>query len=370
MAAPLKDSLDAAVVGRIGDDLAAVAPRFRRSAFVADATARFADLELTARVAAVAQAMRAHLPADPAAAIAVIRRALPAPAEAAQWQATESFAMWPYTRYVSDHGLACFEEAMAAQYELTQLFTAEFSIRTFLEHRYEPTMARLGEWTADPSEHVRRLVSEGSRPRLPWAPRLRRFVADPGPVLELLEPLRDDPSAYVRRSVANNLNDIAKDHPDVTLAVCRRWLGEEPDRRPLVRHALRTLVKAGDSQALAVLGFPADSPLRIAGCRVAPGRVPIGGSITVEVDVVNPGPRSAAGVVDLRVSFARPRGATTRVFRGAEFELAPGAGRVVRKRVSLRQMSTRAVYPGRHGVTPVLNGEPGLPAAFRVLAAG
>jgi 3-methyladenine DNA glycosylase AlkC len=102
---------------------------------------------------------------------------------------------------------------MAAQHAITQRFTCELSIRAFIDAEPERTLARLAEWTRDPSLHVRRLVSEGTRPRLPWAPRLRRFVDDPSPVLPLLEALRDDPSGYVRRSVANNLNDIAKDHP-------------------------------------------------------------------------------------------------------------------------------------------------------------
>jgi 3-methyladenine DNA glycosylase AlkC len=154
---------------------------------------------------------------------------------------------------------------MRAQYELTKRFTAEFSIRAFLEADPVATLERLEEWATDPNVHVRRLVSEGTRPRLPWAPRLPRFVEDPQPVLRLLEMLKDDPELYVRRSVANNLNDIAKDHPDLVVEVCARWsLQASPERRWLIRHGLRTLVKQGHEGALAVLGYGRGSPAETA----------------------------------------------------------------------------------------------------------
>ncbi len=146
-----------------------------------------------------------------------------------------AFLYMPHLFFVARHGLDHFEDSMRAQHALTQLFTAEYSIRAFLEKHPEATLARLREWTADPSHHVRRLVSEGTRPRLPWAPRLRAFQKDPRPVLELLELLKDDPELYVRRSVANNLNDIGKDHPGAadgrreTLAA-RRHAGAALDR--------------------------------------------------------------------------------------------------------------------------------------------
>ena len=142
----------------------------------------------------------------------------------------------PHLFFVSQYGLAHFEPSMQAQHALTQRFTAEFSIRPFLQHHPQQTLRRLSQWTQDPSEQVRRLVSEGSRPRLPWAPRLAAFQTDPRPVLQLLEQLRDDTSLYVRRSVANNLNDIGKDNPDMLMDTARRWLlGASTDREWIVR---------------------------------------------------------------------------------------------------------------------------------------
>ena len=163
---------------------------------------------------------------------------------------------------------------MQAQHELTQRFTAEFSIRPFIERHPEATLARLAQWTQDPSPHVRRLVSEGTRPRLPWASRLRDFQRDPAPVLALLERLKDDPELYVRRSVANNLNDIGKDHPDLLADVARRWLqNASPERRWIVRHALRSAIKRAEPGALSALGYGAAPTLAIERVRIEPKRL-------------------------------------------------------------------------------------------------
>lgn len=365
MAPPLKDSFDADLVGRIAADLQAADPGFAAPDFVRDATRDFAALELSGRAQATARALDRHLPAEPTAAIRLIRRSLPPESLTATWRGMESFRLWPYTIYIAEHGIDCFDESMAAQYDITRRFTAEFSIRSFIEQRYEATMATLAEWARDENEHVRRLVSEGTRPRLPWAPVLRRFVADPTPILPLLDQLKDDESEYVRRSVANNLNDIAKDHPEVVLEVCRSWL--TPSRRRLVRHALRGLVKAGNPQALAILGFAADTPVRVTSCVVSPSEVHIGDSVTVDIEVRNPAPTPQAVAVDLQVWFVRPSGARPRVFKGAEFLLTAQGSRTLTKRVSLRQMSTRAVHPGDHQVVPLVNGVADQSVTFTVI---
>ena len=155
------------------------------------------------------------------------------------------------------------ERALPTLAELTQRFTAEFAIRPFISRHPQPTLDTLARWVHDPSAHVRRLVSEGSRPRLPWGLRLQALVQDPSPTLPLLRALQDDPSAYVRRSVANHLNDIAKDHPDLVA----RWVGEHragasAERAALLRHASRTLIKKGHPEVLAAWGLDHARPRR------------------------------------------------------------------------------------------------------------
>ena len=139
------------------------------------------------------------------------------------------------------------------QYELTKRFSAEFSIRPFLIRWPERTLTHLQEWTSDCDPHVRRLCSEGTRPRLPWATRIPAFIKNPRPVLPILEALKDDADLYVRRSVANHLGDIAKDHPRLAFELCERWLeGATKERKWLLRHAVRHPAKKGVKAALRI----------------------------------------------------------------------------------------------------------------------
>jgi 3-methyladenine DNA glycosylase AlkC len=268
------------------------------------------------------------------------------------------FLYMPHLFFVARHGLDHFEESMRAQHALTQLFTAEFSIRAFLEKYPDRTLARLREWVSDPSHHVRRLVSEGTRPRLPWAPRLRAFQRDPRPVLELLELLRDDPELYVRRSVANNLNDIGKDHPQLLVETARRWMTDATDeRRWLIRHALRSAVKRGDRAALAVMGFEGDGSIDIEAVDIKPARVRIGESVRISMTVTTRSETPSPVNIDLRVHFVKANGSTSpKVFKLRSLELAPGVSQRLSKLVSLKQHTTRTHHPGDHRVEALVNG--------------
>ncbi len=227
-----------------------------------------------------------------------------------------AFLYMPHLFFVAQHGLDHFEESMRAQHALTQLFTAEYSIRAYLDRHPERTLALLREWTRDPSEHVRRLVSEGTRPRLPWAPRLRAFQKDPRPVIELLELLKDDPSLYVRRSVANNLNDIGKDHPKLLVATAKRWLrGATPERRWIVNHALRSAVKRADAGALGALGYGGKADVAVRKAIIAPARARIGGSVSISFVLINKLPRRQRVMADLVVHFVKARGTGAKTFK-------------------------------------------------------
>lgn len=358
MAAPLKDSFGPDVPGRIARAIVAVRPRFPVDAFLADALEGYKELELTPRARQIARALRLHLPADYEEAIDVLLTSLGPRTDGEELTGMAAFFYAPHVYFVAEYGLDHWETSMRAQYELTQRFTAEYSIRAFLDREPERTLARLEEWARDPSPDVRRLVSEGTRPRLPWAPRLRRFQLDPWPVLELLELLMDDPSPYVRRSVANNLNDIGKDHPDVLTATCRRWSeGASEERRWVIRHALRSAVKRGDRSALEVLGFGEASAAEVDGVTIAPRRPHIGGSVRVSITVRNAGRRRAAFNTDLRIHFVKAGGGTSpKVFKVREVELDPGERSGLSKVISLRQHTTRTHHPGAHSVDVIVNG--------------
>jgi 3-methyladenine DNA glycosylase AlkC len=359
MAEPLKNKYGPEVPRRIGRMLAAAWPKFPARAFLADALDGYESLELMPRARQVASALHRHLPPDYPRAIAILLESLGPRSAPTSDLGLGSFLYLPHVFFVAAHGLGHFEESMRAQYELTQRFTAEFSIRAYLVHHREATLERLAQWSGDPDVHVRRLVSEGTRPRLPWAPRLREFQRDPTPVLALLERLKDDPELYVRRSVANNLNDIGKDHPQRLVEVARRWMrGATPQRRWIVGHALRSAVKRADPGALAVMGFGVGTPVRLRAVSIAPARPTLGGAVTIGFELHNASRQPQRVLVDLRVHFVKSAGATgAKVFKLKAVSLEPGASVALRKTISLAPLTTRKHYAGQHRVEALLNGE-------------
>lgn len=370
MAEPLKNSFGADVPRTIARMIAAVHPRFDEKGFVRSALDGYESLELMPRGWKIARTLREWLPTDYERALDLLLASLDQKPERTVASGMGSFLFLPHVFFVAEYGLEHFEPSMRAQYLLTQRFTAEFSIRRYLERHQAATLARLAEWTTDPSEDVRRLVSEGTRPRLPWAPRLRAFQADPRPVLALLERLKDDPSLYVRRSVANNLNDIGKDHPAVLVETAQRWMVDATAaRRWIVRHALRSAVKRGESGALEVLGFGAAASVLVEKARVNPSRPVIGSVATVTFDLVSRATRAQRLLVDLRVHYVKANGtASPKVFKLKTVDLGPRGVARFSKRLSLAQLTTRKHYAGMHRIEALVNGRAYPLGAFHLVA--
>jgi len=358
MAEPLKNQFGPEIPNRIAGMIRAVHPEFPTSAFLADATTGFDALDLTPRAWRIARALRSHLPEDYAEAARILIASLGPKLDKTEKLGMSVFLYLPHVFFVAEYGLDHFELSMRAQYELTQRFTAEFSIRPFLERYPGKTLSLLRTWARDPSPHVRRLVSEGTRPRLPWAPRLREFQKDPRPVLKLLELLKDDPELYVRRSVANNLNDIGKDHPDLLAKTARTWMGDASEERQwVIRHALRSAVKRGEAGALDVLGFGKKAQVDIRKVSLSPKRASVVGSIEISFDVVNTGTRQQRLLVDLSVYFVKVNGKTSpKVFKLKTVELEAKESIRLSKKISFREMTTRKHYPGKHRVDVMVNG--------------
>jgi hypothetical protein len=217
---------------------------------------------------------------------------------------------------------------------------------------------------------VRRLVSEGTRPRLPWASRLHDFQRDPAPVLALLELLKDDPELYVRRSVANNLNDIGKDHPDLLADVARRWLQDaSPERRWIVRHALRSAIKRAEPGALSALGYGDAPTLAIEQVRITPTRVREGDCVEIGFTLRNTDVREQRVMADFVVHFVKANAKTSaKTFKLKALTLAPGETASLAKTLALVPMTTRKHYPGEHRVQAQLNGRLHDLGAFRLLS--
>ena len=371
MAEPLKNRFDPEVPRTIARMISAVYPRFDEKAFVRSALDGYEALELMPRGRKIAHELRRFMPDDYEHAIEILLNSLDQHQGRTAVQGMGGFLFLPHVFFVAEYGLDHFEASMRAQYALTQRFTAEFSIRRYLERHQAATLARLAEWTTDPSEDVRRLVSEGTRPRLPWAPRLRAFQADPRPVLALLERVKDDASLYVRRSVANNLNDIGKDHPALLVETAQRWLVDATEeRRWIIRHALRSAVKRGESGALEVLGFGHVPRVAVEKVRIIPQRPAIGSSVTITCEIANRATVAQPVLVDLRVHYVKANGRTTpKVFKLKAVELPARAAVRLAKRLSLSQLTTRTHYPGLHRVELLVNGRPHWLGTFHLIAA-
>lgn len=251
--------LDQEAVDCLAHNIGLVSAKFDGPGFRRAAMKDIAPLAIMQRGAHLARVLREFLPARFEDAVEVLLRSLTPPLLPDDRPGLSVFFYLPHSSFVATFGLDAehnagrdpFEASMRAQYEITRRFTAEFSMRPFLIRWPERTLAQLMEWTRDPDVNVRRLCSEGSRPRLPWGLRIPAFVKDPRPTLPILETLKDDADLYVRRSVANHVGDIAKDHPALAFDLCERWArGASEDLKWIIRHAVRHPAKKGVAAAL------------------------------------------------------------------------------------------------------------------------
>ncbi|MBW1596629.1 DNA alkylation repair protein [Streptomyces sp. JJ38] len=308
-------------------------------------------LSFTERVTLIRNAVLADLPSDYPAFADVLRVAL-RDGDFTGWM------IFPVTEAVAVRGRDAFEPALALLAELTPRLTAETAVRPFLRADLERALRVMTPWTGHPDPHVRRLASEGTRPRLPWAPRIPALITDPAPALPLLDALYRDDSEYVRRSVANHLNDISRDHPDTAVAVAARWLdAPAPTTTRLVRHGLRTLVKSGHADALTLLGHSPDLPVAVDGPHIRTPEIRVGDHLVFDYAVTNTHDQTAHVVIDYVVHHVKANGGRTpKVFKLTTRSLDPGETWSATRRHSFKPISTRRYHPGIHAVQIQVNG--------------
>lgn len=355
---PFKEGLNLPAIENLAAQIKRAWPSFGASAFVHQASEGLDALELKDRVRHVICALQAHLPDYPEA-LDILLATGAAWVKVVREDGLSNFGVWPLIDFVGEHGVESFDESMVALRALTGLWSAEFAVRPFLIADPERACEHLRSWVKDPDHHVRRLISEGTRPRLPWGQRLPGFIVDPGPVLSLLEMLRDDESEYVRRSVANNLNDISKDHPELVVETCCRWWQEQDSksRQKLVRHALRTLIKAGNPGALAVLGFDPEAEISVENLRVEKSSIQLGQAQTFAFELVHDGDDEEDLVVDYGIHLVKKAGhRTVKVFKLKTLKMQAGSRITLQKRHAFKQVTVRSYHPGRHAVEVMVNG--------------
>ena len=334
---------------QLAGDITARYPAFDRERFFGQLYDDSWDaLELKGRLRHASEALGAALPADYRKALGILMKV----------EGRHSgFDHLLFADFVERFGEDDYDASMAALEVLTRS-SAEFAVRPFLRRYPERAFARMLAWAGHESEHVRRLASEGCRPRLPWGTALRELKQDPAPILPILERLKDDPAEYVRRSVANNLGDIAKDHPDLAIGIATRWMAEDRARTPLVKHALRDLLKKGNRRALRLFGVGAKPAVAVERLEVVPRRIAVGGTAALRVTLRSTSRRAQRLRLEYAITYARPGGRTARrVFKMADASLAAGAALDLARKLNFADRTIRTHHPGRHTVALVANGQ-------------
>ncbi len=363
MAEPLKNLLHPGLVTDMAGHISRVAADFDAGRFAALATEGMETLELMQRAERIKDALTHTLPADYAAAADILHKALPADSR----PGLSGWALLPVNQFVSEHGLGHFDLSLALLKALTPHFTAEFGIRRFIHMHQDRALAELSGWVTDPNHHVRRLASEGTRPRLPWAMRLPALVKEPAPILPILVALLDDPEDYVRRSVANSLNDIAKDHPALVADFVERHIDSaSTERRQLLRHASRTLLKKGDAKALANFGFAAARGIT-ASLLVTTPVITFGDKLSFSVTMNNEDAEPQRLMIDYAIHHVKANGTLApKVFKWKTLGLPAGGSQSIVKDHAIRAITTRVYYPGTHRVDVLINGTVSASADFEL----
>lgn len=352
-----KDWFDKEAAKALAAQLAAIDKKFETQNFIKRCCKGLTALEFNARVKQFADAMAASLPDEYPEALAIIQKSLPEPLADCD-SVTDGWLQWPVGQFIADYGLDYFDESMECMVELTKRLTSEFAVRPFVERYPEQTFEYFHQCIEDDNPHVRRWCSEGSRTRLPWGGNLKALIAEPSPILPVLEALKDDQEIYVRKSVANSLNDLSKDHPALVVNVCQRWSKDSnEDRDWIIKQGLRTLIKQGDSRALKLTGFKTPEKVKST-LSLGKRRIATGEFVELQVSLRNESRKKQKLLLDYVVNFkGKNDKVRSKVFKWKSLELAAGEFLNIKKRHPMKQTSVRALYPGKHSIRLQVNGQ-------------
>ncbi|MFM2415079.1 MAG: hypothetical protein RI911_772 [Candidatus Parcubacteria bacterium] len=357
----LKDHLfNAGKVEKIAGEIARVYPAFQKAAFIQEVISEFPRLELKARITWIAACLHKHLPVDYSRAVSILVKSLPKPNNPDLLDDDfGDFIYAPYAEFVAKYG--CTSEQLSASlgalYEMTQRFSAEDAIRYFINAFPKQTLAMLKTWAADSHYHVRRLCSEGARPKLPWSQKISLKVHETIPILDMLF---SDKTRFVTRSVANHVNDISKTDSVLAIKTLQRWKQTKKQSSAemdyIIRHALRTLIKAGDPDALALLGFTHGAPVSVSKFQI-PKEVRMNSHLVFSCVLVAQTDTNV--LVDYAIHFQNKAGKmeSKKVFKLTKAALKAGEPLTIQKRHMLRErMTTRTLYRGKHMLVLQING--------------
>ncbi len=352
MPEPIKNLFSRKFFDSLSSALNSTYPAFDQKVFLRDVfNHQWESLELKERLHHATQCLHKHLPEDYRTSLAILENA-------AEMLEIHGFADMVFSDYVAMYGLGDWDASLPALEIFTQYVSAEYAVRPFILQDPQRMMAQMLLWADHPSHHVRRLATEGCRPRLPWGLSLPVLKKDPSPILPILEKLKNDPNDNVRHCVANNLNDISRDNPHITLQALQNWQTSGiKDFQYMLNQALRTLVKQGHPQALKMLGFSDQPAIKVSEVRLNNTTIHMGDDLQFEFKITSTTSQSQWLMIDYLVHHMRANGQLTpKVFKLSKKEIGAGETVHVRKKHGFQEVTTRRYYPGKHKLEIQING--------------
>lgn len=355
---PFKNMINEKVALQMARAISRNYAQFDQKSFLKNIKKELEPKELKDRVRHLSLKLKTHLPEDQVKSLAIILGAIKQGEE--DDIGLSGFSAWPLTEYISQYGIEHFDQSMKALKEITKVFTSEFGVRAFFIHDQDKALKYFNKWASDKNEHVRRWVSEGSRPLLPWGQKLHSFVADPILTWHLLDQLKNDQSEYVRKSVANHINDHSKNHPDFVIKKLSEWRKSHPEDKSIdwiIRHASRTLIKKGHKDAFHLHGVEA-SKIKVLYQKILKKKIKVGTALQVEVEIQNLGPKRAKVILDHEIHLLKSNhGHNIKCFKGKSVELDPEERVMLSFNIPFKVVTTRKYYSGKHFWNISVNGQ-------------
>lgn len=345
-----------AFIHEFADALANAIPEFNKKTFSKKVFDKeWANKELKQRVKHIVQLMHQMFPDDYPQAVGIITNVI---LHLRSQNIKEvSFGYMCLPEYIETYGLEHYSVSVKAMEQVTEFMSCEFAVRPFIVKYEDKMMKQMLKWSKSKSPKVRRLASEGCRPRLPWAMALPKFKNDPTVILPILENMKTDEDIWVRKSVANNLNDISKDNPELAIKIFKQWYGKHYHTDWIVKHAARTLLKKGNPELMAMFGFAKNDAITVSGFKIDTPKVKVGDSLQFSCAINNTSKKAMDIRVEYAIYYLLANGKHTRkVFKVSEKEYTGNSKTVLIRKQSFRKITTRVFYSGVHKVALIING--------------
>jgi 3-methyladenine DNA glycosylase AlkC len=354
---PLKEMFNPAYYAKLAHQIKQVYKPFASEKFLRQVVAPLTSLSLNERMRHTSVVLHDYMPADYEKAIGILKETIPL--------LKPGYTNLIFPDFVSQYGMPHVKTSLEALHYFTQFGSSEFAIRTFLKADLDNTLKAMYRWSEDDNEHVRRLSSEGSRPRLPWSFKLDAIIQRPLLTQPILENLKQDDSLYVRKSVANHINDISKDTPEYVLRLVKTWDKKHPHTAWIVKRGCRSLFKLGDQQSLAAFNYTKDVKVTLRKFKLNTDSIRIGEAITFQFELLSKHSKSQKLMVDYRVHYVKKGGGTSpKVFKLKEINLNPNTSVSIIKKQRFQDFTTRKHFAGKHKIEILINGVVAKKVAF------